>query len=239
MKVDVVELPRDLRPEHVQGRSVVVFDVLRATTTIATALAAGAAAVRAFESLESAATARRAFGGEALLCGERRCLRPEGFDLGNSPAEYLAERVRGRTLFLSTTNGTRAIVAAAGASAMLAGALVNAGTTAAALQRLGNDVTLLCAGTGGEFAPEDMIGAGAVLAASGQTPGNPAAEEALRLFLAARDDLASALQATQGGQNILAANLQGDIVLAARLDALDLPVIIHGPPPVAVAMIRR
>jgi 2-phosphosulfolactate phosphatase len=239
MKVDVIELPRDLMPEHIVGRSVVVFDVLRATTTMTTALANGAAEVRAFDSLESASIARTGFDGAALLCGERQCLRPEGFDLGNSPAEYVPDRVRGKTIFVSTTNGTRAIVAAAGAKAMLAAALVNAEATAAALRQLGNDVTLLCAGTGGEFAPEDMIGAGAVLAATGNSPGNPAAEDAMRLFLNSRQDLPGALRQTQGGRNILAAGLDHDIVLAARLDAIDLPVIIHGPPPVAQAMILR
>ena len=109
MKIDVVPLPQMLTDEHVRDRVVVVFDVLRATTTIAAALAAGAEAIRVFDSLDAARSAAAAFAGDKLLCGELKCLPPPGFDLGNSPGTYLRDRVAGKMIFLSTTNGTRAL----------------------------------------------------------------------------------------------------------------------------------
>src|SRR5690348_7200145 len=110
MLVDVVSLPKDLTETHVRGRAVVVFDVLRATTTMTAALAAGADEIHVFPTLDEARAAANACKTDRLLCGEVRCLPPEGFDLGNSPGAYVSENVRGKILFMSTTNGTRAIV---------------------------------------------------------------------------------------------------------------------------------
>src|SRR5205814_5173897 len=154
MKIDVVPLPRMLTDEHVRDRVVVVFDVLRATTTIAAALYSGAKEIRVFDSLEAARSAAVEFTSEKLLCGESKCLAPQGFDLGNSPVTYKRGVVSGKTLFLSTTNGTRALVAARNASLLLTGALVNARAVAGALKARWQDVTLLCAGTDGEIATE-------------------------------------------------------------------------------------
>src|SRR5438067_13203060 len=126
MQIDVVPLPQLLRDEHVRDRVVVVFDVLRATTTIAVALAAGAKEIRVFDSLDAARAAASEFSEPKLLCGETKCLPPQGFDLGNSPGAYFPAVVQGKTLFLSTTNGTRALVAAREAPFLFTGALVNA-----------------------------------------------------------------------------------------------------------------
>ena len=126
MNAKVILLPRDLRPEDLRGRSVVVFDVLRATTTMTAALAAGVREIRVFGDLESARRAADAFHGSRLLCGESNCLPPPGFDLGNSPGAFNRETHAGRVAFMSTTNGTRAILAARGAHAIFTGALVNA-----------------------------------------------------------------------------------------------------------------
>src|SRR5687767_10632508 len=175
MHVAVIALPSQLPADSVSGRTVVVIDVLRATTTIACALESGAAEVRIFPGLSSAVTAHGDFVGPKLLAGERDCHRPPGFDLGNSPLEMTPRAVGGRTLFMSTTNGTRAIAAAlehptllggtGGRTGCYAGALVNAQATARQLGNDGRDALLLCAGSDGEPAEEDLIGAGAILAA--------------------------------------------------------------------------
>src|SRR6185437_15784570 len=99
------------------------------------------------------------------ICGERQAVKPPGFDLGNSPGAFVAERVAGKILMMSTTNGTRAIIAARGASAVLIGALVNARAVTGALISTGLDVTLLCSGTEGEISLEYILGAGAVIQA--------------------------------------------------------------------------
>src|SRR6516162_9743988 len=163
MKIDVVPLPSMLTDEHVRDRVVVVFDVLRATTTIATAIANGAKEIRVFDSLDAARSAAVDFTGAKLLCGESKCLAPLGFDLGNSPGDYTREVVLGKTVFLSTTNGTKALVAARNASLLLVGSLVNARAIASQIARRHQDATLLCAGTDGEPAAEDILGAGAVM----------------------------------------------------------------------------
>jgi 2-phosphosulfolactate phosphatase len=238
MTVDLVSLPRELRDRHLTDRAVVVFDVLRATTTITAALSQGAAEVRVFDSLASAASASRSFPGPKLLCGERECLPPPGFDLGNSPIDFTAGRVSGRTIFMCTTNGTRAIVAARAAGRLFAGALVNASATARALAELGADVTLLGAGTAGDAAPEDLFAAGAVVAAikSIRTIDmSSEAAKALTLFENSRSRPRDFLRLTTGGRNVIAAGLERDIDFAADIDRFDIAVEIAGSPPVATA----
>jgi 2-phosphosulfolactate phosphatase len=226
MNIEVVLLPRDLAVRHVHGRAVVVFDVLRATTTIVTALAAGANAVRVFPSLDAARDAAASCADRMLLAGEQSCLPPHGFDLGNSPGSFTDARCAGRTIFLSTTNGTRAIVAARDAATMYVAALVNARATADALHHAGRDVTLLCAGTGGCIATEDLLGAGSVIDAAESIGAvslqGDEAEVARLAFHGARADLPSALRRTAGGRNVIAAGLEPDVDFAARLNAIPL-----------------
>jgi 2-phosphosulfolactate phosphatase len=228
MEVDVVLLPRDLGPRHLRGRAVVVFDVLRATTTMAAALAAGVEKIRVFGSIaEARAAAERHAGGAAhILCGEENCLPPAGFDLGNSPGSFSEEHA-GRVAYMSTTNGTRAILAAREADVILTGALVNAEAVARALMEVGRNVTLLCAGTGGAVAMEDMLGAGAVMDALTRLGANvaPASDVALivqRLFNATRHDLRAALAQSLGGRNVINAGLLADIDFSARCNVLDV-----------------
>src|SRR5687767_7770978 len=122
MRADVVLLPSYLNPNQLQSRVVVVFDVLRATTTMTAALAAGVREIRIFPDTQSVRAAKS--GSDVLRCGEENCLKPAGFDLGNSPGS-MNRGLEGKSLFMSTTNGTRAILAAKGAKRILVGALVN------------------------------------------------------------------------------------------------------------------
>src|SRR5688500_13494576 len=132
MQADVVLLPRDLDPQSIRDRAVVVFDVLRATTSMTAALAAGVKEIRIFPDLDAARHAAAVFPGRRLLCGESACLAPPGFDLGNSPGQFLPDHA-GATLFMCTTNGTRALIAARSAPVVLTGALVNAAAVATRL----------------------------------------------------------------------------------------------------------
>jgi 2-phosphosulfolactate phosphatase len=224
LPVDVVLLPAELkRDDHLVGKSVVVFDVLRATSSMTAALAAGVKEIRIFGDVESAARAAVDAGEGRLLCGEVKCLPPPGFDLGNSPGAFDAAAHHGRTAFLATTNGTRAVIAAHGAAAhVLVGAIVNATAVARELRRLALNVTLLCAGTGGEVAMEDVLGAGAVLDSltrlkTGRAH-NDAASIALHLFRACRDRLIEVMSEAAGGRNLIDVGLKRDIELCAQLD---------------------
>jgi 2-phosphosulfolactate phosphatase len=229
MNVDVVLLPRDLKSEHLRDRACVVFDVLRATTTMAAALAAGVEEIRLFDNLDAARTAAAAYDKPRLLCGEAQCVAPAGFDLGNSPGQFLAAH-RGATVFMCTTNGTRALLAAREAAVLFTGAIVNASAVAAAVRETDRDVTLLCAGTNGEVAMEDVIGAGAVIAALRAEQVDDIGRLSLNVFEAGRNHLAGVLGETVGGINVRQAGLSADIEFAARLDAVPVVGVAAGDP---------
>lgn len=233
LKVSLALLPTELATDALPNSQVAVFDVLRATSTMATAIAAGARQIHFFASSDEALAARQRYP-DALLCGEKGCLKVPGFDLGNSPLEFNSQRIAGRRILMSTTNGTRAIHAARTARRLFAGSLLNARATAAALGANDEDIILLCAGTDGVPALEDMIGAGAVIS---ELTGMAKAKNLLLSDLAwaacyafgsARADLQSALFEARGAQNLVAAGLSADIQHCCRLNALPTAVPING-----------
>jgi 2-phosphosulfolactate phosphatase len=196
---------------------VAVFDVLRATTSIVAALHHGAQAVVPCETHREVVKHR---GANVLLAGERDCLPYPGFDFGNSPGDFIADAVDGKTIVMATTNGTRALLAARRGRLVLAAALVNATATAEALAATERDVTLLAAGTKGRLAVEDLCGAAQVmkrLLAAGYTMDGDAAKLTLPL---ADADPREVLTTSTGGQDVQAAGLAADIAYAARVDVL-------------------
>ena len=164
MKLDVYFTPLGLTAGDLAGRGVVVIDALRATTTIIAALANGARAVVPAASSEEAVrmTANLERDG-FVLAGERKYLPIPGFALGNSPREMTPEVVGGKTVFLATTNGTPALVAAQGAEPVLVGAAVNFGALAERARELfvaRGDLVVICSGREKQFALEDAYVAG-------------------------------------------------------------------------------
>jgi len=207
--------------------------VLRASTTIVTALFHGALSVLPVLHVRDAKEAA-AHGGR-LLGGERGGVRIEGFDLGNSPLEYTADRVRGRTVVITTTNGTAALHACRNAREILIGAIVNRTAVADAVRRLARDgdhVHLVCAGTDGAVSAEDVLAAGAILdAASAAGPDDvldPAALEARWFFrrVADRGDVPTALIAefrqSPGGANLVALGMEADLPACVAIDSLPI-----------------
>jgi 2-phosphosulfolactate phosphatase len=147
-------------PRSLSG-TVVVIDVLRWSTSVVTALANGAAHIEAFAEPEQAAARAREI--NALTAGERDSHTIPGFDLGNSPREYSAMRVKGRVICSTTTNGTHALLTARDAKHVFVGAFVNLLPTAAAALATGEDITIICAGQAGSEALEDTACAGAMI----------------------------------------------------------------------------
>jgi len=235
MRLDVVFLPKDLQPEYLNRRAVVVFDVLRATTSMTAALHGGASEIQVYPNTNAALAASFAFKGSRLLCGEEQCLPPPGFDVGNSPGAFVPDLCASRTILMSTTNGTRAIYAARGASEIFIGALVNAAATAQAVLAAKLDTTLLCAGTNGAVAMEDILGAGAVIDEIERlaeiTPQSDCVAIARQLFHSCRDNLLLHLRQTRGGQNIIRARLEPDLEFASRLNFLHVAGKVTGDPP--------
>ena len=185
MRVDVILTADGVVPARLAGATALVIDVLRASTTIVTALANGAASVVPVETVEDARARKAALGPEAILAGERHSDPPEGFDLGNSPLEFTAARVQGRTIVITTSNGTKALTAARGAEAVGVAAFINAGAAAAWAAARGGDVVLVCAGELGAPSLEDQACAGVLVerlaAASAAATLTPAAVEAQEL----------------------------------------------------------
>ena len=196
----------------------VVIDVIRATSTICQALDAGYERVLCAAEVEDA----RALGDdEVTLGGERLGVRIEGFDLGNSPREYLEPRTPG--LALSTTNGTRAIVtAAARCERVLIASLLNLDAVTKAAAAHGQDVAVFCAGVKGAFALDDAYVAGRIVEGLG-TERSDAAEAALRVarsYATAEE----AFRASRSGRDLIESGpvLEADIPWCAREGVLEV-----------------
>jgi 2-phosphosulfolactate phosphatase len=164
MRVHVALTPTDPDACALRGRAAIVVDVLRATTTVVTACAAGCRRIVPVADDAAATAAAAGFArAEVVLAGERGGERIAGFDLGNSPFEFTAARVGGRTIILTTTNGTTAMRAAQHAAAGAAAALTNAGASAAWALAQRRDVTVLCSGDDGALSLEDAVCAGVIV----------------------------------------------------------------------------
>jgi len=227
MDVEVVLIPAHLDGRSLSGKTMIVFDVLRATTTITSAFAAGIRSVRAFADLEEAKSAAAAANPRPILCGELNALPAPGVDLGNSPRQFTPAHA-GRDIFMATTNGTKAITAARSASQMFVAALVNA-KAAAKAAATGRPILLLGSGTNGAISMEDTIGAGAVceyLQTFGYAAVNDVTKIARRLFLSTADNLPAVLRDSQGGHNNIKVGLEADIDFAAQLNVFDIVGVV-------------
>ena len=239
-------LPSLIPPGSLRGGVAVVVDVLRATTVIVQALAAGCEAVIPCREIdESQAVAASLPPGTALLAGERHGLPIPGFDLGNSPGEFTPEVCRDKTLVMTTTNGTRAILASLDAERVYIAAFTNlrATTDEISVQFFkkdhGQNVHIVCAGTEGQISLEDSLLAGALTSQIANiiefVPGAEVAplignDEALMVltqwleverFLEKRP-LAKLLSLGRGGRNVLGIGRLMDIAEAAHFDRHNL-----------------
>ena len=211
MRVDVAFTPG----EEVSAPVAVVVDVLRATSTIAQALASGYRRVYCCAEVDDA-LALRAELGEGLLGGERSAVRIEGFDVGASPREFVDEP-RAETVIFSTTNGTRAILAAAGrCGEVLLGSLLNLDAIGAAVRERREDVAVLCAGFQGTFALDDAYCAGRIVQLLGGEPRDAA--KAAELIAGSFSDAHTALLARTYGPP----GLEEDIAFCAQENVLDV-----------------
>jgi 2-phosphosulfolactate phosphatase len=240
-RIEVLFTPADfraLRDRDLSRSTCVVFDVLRATTTFVTALANGAEAVIPVEEISEALAIRRQRP-EILLAGERNGLRITAamtggveFDLGNSPREFTPERVRGRTIVSTTTNGTRAVRACAGAGRVFIGSFLNLTAVARAVFGSSPETLLLvCAGTGEGVALEDVLAAGALCESlRGQMTTPELLDSALiarDIYVHAQDELPAAICQAQNARRLLdLPELRQDVEFCIRRDALDLVAAI-------------
>ena len=226
MRLDVYFTTTEADAAVVQEATVVVIDVVRATTSMVEALAQGARAVFPTSSTEDAVKLAASLGREdTLLCGERKGVKIEGFDLGNSPLEFTADVVDDKRLVWTTTNGTAALAAVREAPQVLVGAFTNLSAVAAVL-RGEERVVLQCAGRANRFAMEDALCAGhllRLLVGGGPDVTAPAPDlnDAARASLAlaqAVEPTEAFLATTAAGQNLADIGQAGDLALCARVD---------------------
>jgi 2-phosphosulfolactate phosphatase len=194
----------------------IVVDVLRATSTIAQALSSGYRHVLCCSEVEEAEALRRKLG-SVVLAGERRCLRIPGFDLGNSPREFLEPG--GKTVVLTTTNGTRALVTATErCERVVAASLLNLDAVVADARGTGADVAVFCAGVRGAFTIDDAYCAGRIVERLGGEP-TDAAAAAIRIA-SSFGTPEEGLRASQSARNLVAAGLEEDIEYCVRESVL-------------------
>jgi 2-phosphosulfolactate phosphatase len=200
VRVDVVLTPAEIDhlPERdLGGVTCVVFDVLRATSSMVTGLAHGVLGLHPVATIEEALALKRAHP-EAVLGGERHGERIDGFDVGNSPLEYL--ELAGRRVITTTTNGTVALKACREADEVLAGALLNLDAIAQHLRaRDAQEVLVVCAGTFREMALEDVLAAGALVEALAPARTTDPAETARALHRDSKGDLLGVLRRARNG----------------------------------------
>ena len=216
MHVDVVFTP----DEAGTAPTGVVIDVIRATSTICQALGSGYARVFCVADVDDARALREVLG-DGILGGERTAVRIPGFDLGNSPREYLEPAAE--TLVLSTTNGTRAVVAAAQrCDRVLVASLLNLSAVVDAAREADDDVVVVCAGVQGTLALDDAFVAGRIVELLGWKR-TDAAEAASRLA-STWGGAEEAFRASKSGRNLLenAPELEEDIAFCARESVLDV-----------------
>ncbi|QEG01158.1 putative 2-phosphosulfolactate phosphatase [Stieleria maiorica] len=239
--ISVALTPSGLAPEcELHQACSIIIDVLRATSVMTTAGLAGAKRMITCENIHAAFEIADQSDSERadqppsrpLLCGERHCKPIDGFDLGNSPAEYTPDRVVGRDIVLTTTNGTRAIQAAMRSRRLLAASFLNLAATVAAVESEPH-LQIVCAGTNGQISYEDVLLAGAIidrLNESGSGPGEPTdhlddsariAWSAWRQSLTPARALEESLALSLGGRNLIEAGYTSDIGRCAQIDTID------------------
>jgi len=162
MKIDIIISANQIDEDYIKNKTVVVVDVLRATSVTITAISNGCKEVIPKLTIEEALEIKEK-NFRCVLGGERNAVKIEGFDFSNSPLDYTEENVKGKILVLTTSNGTRAIQGSIGAKNLLIGAIINGQAVGNRILELGNDVIFVNAGTDGNFSLDDFICSGFII----------------------------------------------------------------------------
>jgi 2-phosphosulfolactate phosphatase len=226
-RIRVYPIAATVEPSQLRGTVAVVIDVLRATTVFTCATNSGVRKIVPVLDIATAWKLKEQYpANEVLLGGERNGLPIDGFDLGNSPQHYTPEKVSGKTLILTTTNGTVAMHAAQSARSLCIASFLNAQAVAEHLQNE-DDIAILCAGTNGMETEEDLLLPGCLTARLSQRKNyqlDEAAQRVVRLWHEPTDaaELEKWLRESIGGQNLLRLGLDADIAASSRLDTLGI-----------------
>lgn len=234
---DVALVQQEVEHIELAGKTAVVIDVLRATSTLTVVLANGALRVYPTASVEEA-RALKTQDPHRLLCGERGGTRLPGFDLGNSPQEYKPEVVRGRELVMTTTNGTRAIVSTEQADTVLLASFLNLPAVVDTCRRLGRDVVVVCAGTERRFTLEDAVCAGMICSeltgfspddwTGGARPVFDGAVTALLLQRHWQGRILDMLRFSRHGRRLIDLGFESDLEICGQVGAYSVVPVYRG-----------
>jgi len=226
MRVDVYFGPQEVAPSDVANKVVAIIDVLRASTSIAAALANGARAVIPLASSEEVVSRAKSLArSEVRLAGERKMLTIPGFDFGNSPLEFTKEAVEGKTILMSTTNGTAAVLAVQGARDVVIASYVNLSAALTMLRtalRGGTDVAIVCAGHERHYALEDAACAGLfvqhITSKHTKAETNDAAQTAMLINKKYGENLKRLFEASDHGRYLKEQGFEEDLAVCAGVD---------------------
>ncbi|MAT59592.1 MAG: 2-phosphosulfolactate phosphatase [Melioribacteraceae bacterium] len=227
MKVNVLLSPLNADDLYFTGKTTVVIDILRATSVIVTALGNGAREIIPVNTVDFAMkVSGNAFGGQTLLGGERNTKKIEGFALGNSPIEYNTETVKGKSIILYTTNGSKAIVRAKFSENLFICSFGNLNAIAEHLVKLNKDVVIVCSGTNGMFNLEDTICAGKLitemLKMNEEIELTDASNASVTLNKSFGKSLNKMLSQTEHGKLLIENGFSEDIKICAKLNTHDI-----------------
>jgi 2-phosphosulfolactate phosphatase len=234
MNIDLAISPYELEKKDLQQKAVVVIDALRATSTMIVALENGCSAfIPVSTDQEARERVSRLKDPNLLLGGEREALRIEGFDLGNSPLDYRPQKVRGKGVVITTTNGTKALLAASKAAEVFIGAFLNLSALSQRLEEVGRDVIIACAGDEGLFSLEDTVCGGAIIdgleKAGAPLAKSDSAVAAKVLYEYYEGDIYGMLMASKWGQYLEKIGMGRDVRICAQTDSSKLvPVYREG-----------
>ena len=227
MRLDVFFTPVQAKPSDTAGRLVVIVDVLRASTTVATALGNGAKTVMPVEGADEVITRSKEFHRSAvILAGEQKMQPITSFDLGNSPQDFTRKAVEGKTILITTTNGTRALLGVQGARDIVIASYVNF-TAVLAMMKVAassnTDIAIICAGEEGGFTLEDAACAGRYVRALPKRAEsmhlNDAASASVLIEKKYGENIAKLFKESTHGQALQEAGFGDDLIAAAKVDA--------------------
>lgn len=238
MKVSIFHTP-ELTPVPTVAQCAIAVDVLRATSTMVTALSAGAEAVQVFSDLAELLNVSDTWPADKRIrAGERGGATVDGFDFGNSPLDCTPERVTGSRLFISTTNGTRALQCVQSAPMVLAAALINRQAVVQyLLDHEPETVWIVCSGWEGSFSLEDTVCAGAIVdhlmtemgCSLDEISGNDEVVGAVTLYQHWRDRLLELFKQASHGKRLLRLNCLEDLQYCAQTDVLNIVPVQREP----------
>jgi len=234
MQIDIQFVPSPPEPNLLSNRVVVVIDVLRATSVMVHALSEGAVEIIPVATVEEALQQMKMYPtGTTLLGGERGSRRIEGFDFGNSPREYIAEKVKGKRLILTTTNGTKAFHVVSSGKEIMVGSFFNIGATAGRCLELERDLFLFPSGDKGNFSLEDTVCGGMlvdlIIRKKKPVALTDAAHAAHILYKSFEANLLEALYLSNHGRELADLGLGDDLRYCAQVDITQVvPVFKEG-----------